>query len=165
MELAVAELGLEVVERSVNRSELYVSDEVFLCGTAAEITPVYEIDHRTVGDGRAGPVTAAVSDLYAAVVRGKLPPTGAGATRSTRRGDRAMLEIVIQGRGGRGGVTLAKLIAGAYFLRGDYVQAFGVYGAERAGAPVQSFVRVDANEITAHLPIAEPDHVVVIDRR
>ena len=74
-----------------------------------------------------------------------------------------MLEIVIQGRGGRGGVTLAKLIAGAYFLRGDYVQAFGVYGAERAGAPVQSYVRVDAAEITAHLPIAEPDHVVVID--
>jgi 2-oxoacid:acceptor oxidoreductase gamma subunit (pyruvate/2-ketoisovalerate family) len=74
-----------------------------------------------------------------------------------------MIEIVVQGRGGRGGVTLAKLIAGAYFLRGSYVQAFGVYGAERAGAPVQAFVRVDAEEITAHLPILEPDHIVVID--
>jgi 2-oxoacid:acceptor oxidoreductase gamma subunit (pyruvate/2-ketoisovalerate family) len=74
-----------------------------------------------------------------------------------------MIEIVVQGRGGRGGVTLAKLIAGAYFLNGSFVQAFGVYGAERAGAPVQAFVRVDSEEITAHLPIAEPDHIVVID--
>ena len=74
-----------------------------------------------------------------------------------------MIEIVVHGRGGRGGVTLAKLIAGAYFLRGDYVQAFGVYGAERSGAPVQAFVRVDAEEITAHVPIDAPDHVVVID--
>ena len=72
IELATAELGLQVVERSVNRSELYVSDEIFLCGTAAEVTPVFEIDHRTVGDGGAGPVTTAVGDLYAAVVRGKL---------------------------------------------------------------------------------------------
>lgn len=74
-----------------------------------------------------------------------------------------MIEIVVQGRGGRGGVTLAKLIAGAYFLRGNYVQAFGVYGAERAGAPVQAFVRADAEEITTHLPIVAPDHIVVID--
>ena len=54
-----------------------------------------------------------------------------------------MIEFVIHGRGGRGGVTLAKLIAGAYFLRGLHVQAFGVYGAERTGAPVQAYVRVD----------------------
>ena len=50
-----------------------------------------------------------------------------------------MIELVIHGRGGRGGVTLAKLLATAYFLKGKYVQAFGVYGAERAGAPVQAF--------------------------
>ena len=74
-----------------------------------------------------------------------------------------MIEIAIHGRGGRGGVTLAKLVAGAYFLRGNYVQAFGVYGAERAGAPVQAFVRVDVEEITTHNPIAAPDHVVIID--
>ena len=64
-----------------------------------------------------------------------------------------MIEITIYGRGGRGGVTLAKLIAAAYFLRGKYVQAFGVYGAERAGAPVQAFVRVDDEEITEHWPV------------
>jgi 2-oxoacid:acceptor oxidoreductase gamma subunit (pyruvate/2-ketoisovalerate family) len=74
-----------------------------------------------------------------------------------------MIEITIYGRGGRGGVTLAKLIAAAYFLRGKYVQAFGVYGAERAGAPVQAFVRVDDEEITEHWPVREPDHVIVLD--
>jgi 2-oxoacid:acceptor oxidoreductase gamma subunit (pyruvate/2-ketoisovalerate family) len=74
-----------------------------------------------------------------------------------------MIEITIYGRGGRGGVTLAKLIAAAYFLRGKYVQAFGVYGAERAGAPVQAFVRIDDEEITEHWPVREPDHVIVLD--
>ena len=74
-----------------------------------------------------------------------------------------MIEIVIHGRGGRGGVTLAKLIAGVYFLRGNYVQAFGVYGAERTGAPVQAYVRVDDEEITVHNPVTAPDHVVVVD--
>lgn len=81
-----------------------------------------------------------------------------------------MIEITIHGRGGRGGVTLAKLIAAAYFLRGkssaawdDDVQAFGVYGAERAGAPVQAYVRVDDEEITDHWPVREPDHVIVLD--
>lgn len=74
-----------------------------------------------------------------------------------------MIEIMIYGRGGRGGVTLAKLIAAAYFLRGKYVQAFGVYGAERAGAPVKAYVRVDDEEITDHWPVREPDHVIVLD--
>jgi 2-oxoacid:acceptor oxidoreductase gamma subunit (pyruvate/2-ketoisovalerate family) len=74
-----------------------------------------------------------------------------------------MMQIVIHGRGGGGGVTLAKLIAGAFFLRDRYVQAFGVYGAERSGAPVQAYVRVDDEEITLHGPISEPDHVVIID--
>ena len=74
-----------------------------------------------------------------------------------------MIEITIYGRGGRGGVTLAKLIAAAYFLRGKYVQAFGRYGAERAGAPVQAFVRVDDEEITEHYPVREPDYVIVLD--
>jgi 2-oxoacid:acceptor oxidoreductase gamma subunit (pyruvate/2-ketoisovalerate family) len=74
-----------------------------------------------------------------------------------------MIKITIYGRGGRGGVTLAKLIAAAYFLRGKYVQAFGRYGAERAGAPVQAFVRVDDEEITEHYAIREPEHVIVLD--
>jgi 2-oxoacid:acceptor oxidoreductase gamma subunit (pyruvate/2-ketoisovalerate family) len=75
-----------------------------------------------------------------------------------------MIELTIFGRGGQGGVTLAKLIAEAYFLRGQYVQAFGVYAAERSGAPIQAFVRVDEEEITNHNQIREPDHVIVLDR-
>ncbi|NOT02008.1 MAG: FAD-dependent oxidoreductase [Phycisphaerales bacterium] len=75
-----------------------------------------------------------------------------------------MTEMIICGRGGQGGVTLAKLIAAAYFLRDKHVQAFGVYAAERSGAPLQAFVRVDDREITNHNQIRSPDHVVVLDR-
>jgi 2-oxoacid:acceptor oxidoreductase gamma subunit (pyruvate/2-ketoisovalerate family) len=75
-----------------------------------------------------------------------------------------MMEITICGRGGQGGVTLAKIIASAYFLKGKYVQAFGVYAAERSGAPLQAYVRVDDEEITNHNQIKHPDHIVVLDR-
>ena len=75
-----------------------------------------------------------------------------------------MMEITICGRGGQGGVTLAKIIASAYFLKGKYVQAFGVYAAERSGAPLQAFVRVDDEEITNHNQVEHPDHIVVLDR-
>ncbi|MEW6250898.1 MAG: NAD(P)-binding protein [Planctomycetota bacterium] len=75
-----------------------------------------------------------------------------------------MTELTIHGRGGQGGVTLAKLIASAYFLRDKHVQAFGVYAAERSGAPIQAFVRIDENEITNHNQVYEPDHVIVLDR-
>ncbi len=74
-----------------------------------------------------------------------------------------MIEFVIHGRGGRGGVTLAKLIAGAYYRRGLHVQAFGIYGAERTGAPVQAFVRVDESEIDVYGPISTPDNVIIVD--
>ncbi len=75
-----------------------------------------------------------------------------------------MTELTIYGRGGQGGVTLAKLIATAYFLRGKHVQAFGVYAAERSGAPLQAYVRIDDEEITNHNQIRNPDHVIVLDR-
>jgi branched-chain amino acid aminotransferase len=71
IELASAELGLEVVERTVNRSDLYSADELFLCGTAAEVTPVFEVDGYAVGGGQIGAVTTAVRDLYLDVVHGK----------------------------------------------------------------------------------------------
>jgi branched-chain amino acid aminotransferase len=57
----------------VDRTELYVADEVFLCGTGAQISPVTSIDHRAVGNGGRGPITAKVSATYFAAVRGKLP--------------------------------------------------------------------------------------------
>lgn len=74
-----------------------------------------------------------------------------------------MLEIRIHGRGGQGGVTLAKLIATSRFLQGQSVQAFGLYAAERSGAPVQAFCRFDDQVITNRNLIYEPDHVVVLD--
>ena len=74
-----------------------------------------------------------------------------------------MVEIRIHGRGGQGGVTLAKLIATSRFLQGQSVQAFGLYAAERSGAPVQAFCRFDSETITNRNIIYEPDHVVVLD--
>jgi 2-oxoacid:acceptor oxidoreductase gamma subunit (pyruvate/2-ketoisovalerate family) len=74
-----------------------------------------------------------------------------------------MVEIRIHGRGGQGGVTLAKLIATSRFLTGRSVQAFGLYAAERSGAPVQAFCRWDDALITNRNLIYEPDHVVVLD--
>ena len=75
-----------------------------------------------------------------------------------------MIELTLHGRGGQGGVTLAKLIATAYFLRGRFAQAFGVYAAERSGAPLNAYVRIDDEEITNHNQVREPDHVIVLDR-
>jgi len=74
-----------------------------------------------------------------------------------------MVEIRIHGRGGQGGVTLAKLIATSRFLRGQSVQAFGLYAAERSGAPVQAFCRYDDDLIINRNLIYEPDHVIVLD--
>lgn len=71
--LAAEELGIETIERSVDRSELYIADEVFMTGTAAHVTPVVEIDRRPVGDGRVGPITRRLMDLYFAVIRGQNP--------------------------------------------------------------------------------------------
>lgn len=71
--------------------------------------------------------------------------------------------MTIYGRGGQGGVTLAKMIATAWFLRGKYAQAFGVYAAERSGAPIQAYVRIDDEEITNTNQIRKPDHVIVLD--
>ena len=74
-----------------------------------------------------------------------------------------MIEIRIHGRGGQGGVTLAKLIATSRFLQGQSVQAFGLYAAERSGAPVQAFCRYSDDPITNRNLIYEPDHIIVLD--
>ena len=71
--LAREELGLEVVERRIRRSELYLADELFLTGTAAHITPVGRVDNRPVGSGDVGPVTAELRSIYARAVRGNHP--------------------------------------------------------------------------------------------
>jgi branched-chain amino acid aminotransferase len=65
------ELGLAVEESTLTRDELYIADEVFLCGTAAEITPVREIDNRRIGAGECGPVTRRVQDAFFEAVKGR----------------------------------------------------------------------------------------------
>ena len=64
------EMGHEVVEQDIARPELYLADEIFLTGTAAEVTPVREIDRRSVGDGKVGPITKAIQSRFMAIVRG-----------------------------------------------------------------------------------------------
>lgn len=66
------DLDLELVERHIDRSELYVADEVFLAGTGVQIVPVINIDHRKVGSGAMGPVTSALQSLYFRTVRGEI---------------------------------------------------------------------------------------------
>ena len=73
MHLAREELGLEVVERSIDRTELYVADEVFFVGTGAQVAPVVEIDRRRVGDGEPGPLTMRLQRVYSDVVTGHNP--------------------------------------------------------------------------------------------
>jgi branched-chain amino acid aminotransferase len=72
IELARQELNLSVVERPVDRTEVYLCDELFLTGTAAQVTAVTRVDFRPVGDGKMGPVTAKVYQLFQDVLRGKV---------------------------------------------------------------------------------------------
>jgi branched-chain amino acid aminotransferase len=66
--LARNELGIDTVERQVDRSELYLADECFFTGTAANVAPILEIDHRPVGTGKIGKVTAKLQRLLAEVM-------------------------------------------------------------------------------------------------
>lgn len=66
-------LGYEVLEQQFTRDELYSADEVFLCGTAAEITPVREIDHRIIGEGHRGPVTKKLQEEFFKAATGQIP--------------------------------------------------------------------------------------------
>jgi len=70
MELAREELGMETVERSIDRSEIYIAEEAFFCGTGVQIAAIVEVEHRPVGDGRIGPVVKRLRELYFSVVRG-----------------------------------------------------------------------------------------------
>jgi len=68
-----AELGIPVVDRQIDRSELYISDEIFLVGTGAQVSPVIEVDHRSVGTGKIGELTKRIQSRYFDAVRGKVP--------------------------------------------------------------------------------------------
>ncbi|MBV8581638.1 MAG: branched-chain amino acid transaminase [Candidatus Eremiobacteraeota bacterium] len=73
MTLAREELGLEVVERPIDRSELVVADEIFITGSAAGVQWIESVDHRPVGNGRRGPIASALIEHYDDAVRGRLP--------------------------------------------------------------------------------------------
>ena len=65
-----AELGILVEERQIDRTELYVAEEVFFCGTGAQVAPCVKIDGREIGDGQIGPVAKKIGDLYFGIARG-----------------------------------------------------------------------------------------------
>ena len=73
IELLTRELGIPVQERAVDRTEIYLADEAFLCGTGAQIVPVASVDSYDIGSGTAGAVTMKLRDLYSDVVRGAIP--------------------------------------------------------------------------------------------
>jgi branched-chain amino acid aminotransferase len=73
MKLAKNELGIDTIERTVDRSELYLAEECFFSGTAAHITPIIEIDHRTIGTGEIGKITAELQKLFSQVILGRNP--------------------------------------------------------------------------------------------
>jgi branched-chain amino acid aminotransferase len=70
MQLA-AEMGLEVIEKRITRDEVYCADEAFFTGTAAEVTPIRELDNRQIGPGHRGPITKALQEKYFDVVNGR----------------------------------------------------------------------------------------------
>ena len=67
-----ADAGVEVVEKRISRDEVYLADEAFFTGTAAEVTPIREVDGRVIGDGKRGPVTEKLQSLYFDVVHGRV---------------------------------------------------------------------------------------------
>lgn len=71
MTILKQELKIEVIERSIDRSELYSCDEIFLTGTAAEVSPVVEVDKRKIGNGKIGQISQKVADIFQKIVRGE----------------------------------------------------------------------------------------------
>ncbi len=71
IELAEEELGMSTVSRTIDRSELYTADELFFCGTGAQIAPIIEVDKRKIGDGRAGSVSNQIKETYISICRGE----------------------------------------------------------------------------------------------
>jgi branched-chain amino acid aminotransferase len=82
MEIARVELGVETVERSIDRGELYSAEEAFFTGTAVGICPISSIDRRRVGEGTIGPITQRLRTLYENIVNGREPRYEAWLTRA-----------------------------------------------------------------------------------
>jgi len=73
IELARNELGLPVMERSIDRTEVFIAEEMFMTGTAAQVVAVTKVDHRPIGAGVMGPITTKLRALFDNAVRAKLP--------------------------------------------------------------------------------------------
>jgi branched-chain amino acid aminotransferase len=73
IDIARKELGMEVVERSIDRTEVFIAEEMFMTGTAAQVVAVTKVDHRPVGSGSMGPVTTKLRNAFDDIVRGKNP--------------------------------------------------------------------------------------------
>jgi len=73
MEIAKKELRLEVVERSIDRTEVFIAEELFMTGTAAQVVAVTQVDHRPVGSGSMGPITSKLREVFDDIVRAKNP--------------------------------------------------------------------------------------------
>lgn len=73
IQVAKEVMGLEVIERVIDRTELYVADEAFYCGTGAQVSPIVNIDNRNLGDGKVGPISTELQKLYFDIVKGRIP--------------------------------------------------------------------------------------------
>lgn len=72
-QVAFEEFGIETEYRPIDRSELYVADEAFFCGTGAQVASIGSIDRRLIGDGEVGPITSQIQSFYNDIVRGRIP--------------------------------------------------------------------------------------------
>jgi branched-chain amino acid aminotransferase len=73
MQLLREEMDIEVVERDIDRTEVYLADEAFLCGTGVQLVAVTKIEHRPIGTGSLGPITHQLRDLFFNIVSGRVP--------------------------------------------------------------------------------------------
>jgi branched-chain amino acid aminotransferase len=72
IELLREELGVEVVERNIDRTEVYIADEMFLCGTGVQVAAITRVEHRTIGSGEMGAITKRLRNLFFDVVNGRV---------------------------------------------------------------------------------------------
>ncbi len=73
MQMARDEFGIETVEREIDRTELYIADEAFLCGTGVQLAAITKVEHRPIGEGVIGPITTKLRDLFFKVMTGRAP--------------------------------------------------------------------------------------------
>jgi branched-chain amino acid aminotransferase len=95
MQLARREMRLEVVERSIDRSELFVCDEAFFTGTAVGIAPIVRINHRPVRDGAIGAITRGIRQLYSEASHGLMPSYRGWVMGAYESGPRAAAEMAV----------------------------------------------------------------------